>query len=192
MNFDAPIEVEAGLEILRMQAESTRRRGSFTVWGACGSTEQNGAGLWPELPVTAHEAVQRQGEMISFLAKVGSRSGRLHVLDEFGVGSIQAAAAIFGPTASSSVCESFDAGVQADFDFRQTLRHRDLSRLSGPRLSDFYVHDDRAAGYSEIDPAHGEDEFIISDFTAAASTVMPSAADTPVSRLTSASARRVI
>ena len=38
-------------------------------------------------------------------------------------------------------------------------------------------------GYSEIDPAHGEDEFILSDFTATASTVMPSAADTPVSRL---------
>ena len=39
-------------------------------------------------------------------------------------------------------------------------------------------------GYSEIDPAHGEDEFIISDLTAAASIVTPSAADSPVSRMT--------
>ena len=39
-------------------------------------------------------------------------------------------------------------------------------------------------GYSEIDPAHGEDEFIITDLTTTASTVTPSAADKPVSRLT--------
>jgi hypothetical protein len=39
-------------------------------------------------------------------------------------------------------------------------------------------------GYSEIDPAHGEDEFIITDFTTTASTEAPSAADNPVSRMT--------
>jgi uncharacterized sodium:solute symporter family permease YidK len=40
------------------------------------------------------------------------------------------------------------------------------------------------SGYSEIDPAHGEDEFIISEFTATPSTEAPNAADNPASRMT--------
>jgi hypothetical protein len=40
------------------------------------------------------------------------------------------------------------------------------------------------AGYSEIDPAHGEDEFIISGFTAAPSATQPSGVESPTSRMT--------
>ena len=81
--------------------------------------------------------------------------------------------------------ESFNTTFQADFDFRQYP----FDTQTFPIYLDLVYPTSMYTmtvlpGYSEIDPAHGEDEFIISDLTTAASAVTPSAADKPVSRMT--------
>ena len=124
-------------------------------------------------------------EVDRFLAEVGSRWPAFTFFNQLGNRWIQSRAAAIWPDGSARYAESFNTKFQADFDFRQypfdTQTFPAFLDLVYP--TSMYTMTE-LPGYSEIDPAHGEDEFIISDLTAAASTVTPSAADTPVSRLT--------
>ncbi len=97
----------------------------------------------------------------------------------------QSRTAAIWPDGRARYAESFNTTFQADFDFRQypfdTQTFPIYVDLVYPTTS--YTLE-ALPGYSGIDPAHGEDEFIPSDLTAEASTVTPAAVDTPVSRMT--------
>jgi hypothetical protein len=124
-------------------------------------------------------------EVDRFLADVGSRWPAFTFFNQLGNRWIQSRVAAIWPDGRARYAESFNTTFQADFDFRQYP----FDTQTFPVFLDL-VYPTSAytmtalPGYSEIDPAHGEDEFIISDLTAAPSTVTPSAADNPVSRLT--------
>ena len=182
--LDAPIEVKAGLKILRI-SEVDSPNENFTVLGSLRMDWTD-----PELafsPDSCNCSVKLYSdkEVDRFLAEVGSRWPAFTFFNQLGNRWIQSRAAAIWPDGSARYAESFNTKFQADFDFRQypfdTQTFPVFLDLVYP--TSMYTMTE-LPGYSEIDPAHGEDEFIISDFTAAASTVMPSAADTPVSRLT--------
>ena len=124
-------------------------------------------------------------EFDRFLADVGSRWPAFTFFNQLGNRWVASRAAAIWPDGRVRYAESFNTTFQADFDFRQypfdTQTFPIYLDLVYPTTS--YTMAD-LPGYSEIDPAHGEDEFIISEFTAAASTEAPSAADSPVSRMT--------
>ena len=182
--LDAPIEVKAGLKILRI-SEVDSPNENFTVLGSLRMDWTD-----PELafsPDSCNCSVKLYSdkEVDRFLAEVGSRWPAFTFFNQLGNRWIQSRAAAIWPDGSARYAESFNTKFQADFDFRQypfdTQTFPAFLDLVYP--TSMYTMTE-LPGYSEIDPAHGEDEFIISDFTAAASTVTPSAADTPVSRLT--------
>ena len=98
---------------------------------------------------------------------------------------IQSRAAAIWPDGRARYAEHFNTTFQADFDFRQYPFDTQTFPIYLDLLYGTSVYTMTALpGYSEIDPAHGEDEFIITDFTTEPSTVTPSAANEPVSRLT--------
>jgi hypothetical protein len=124
-------------------------------------------------------------EVDRFLAEVGSRWPAFTFFNQLGNRWIQSRAAAIWPDGRARYAESFNTTFQADFDFRQYP----FDNQTFPVYLDLVYPTTtytmtELPGYSEIDPAHGEDEFIISDLTVTPSTEMPAAVDKPVSRMT--------
>jgi hypothetical protein len=182
--LDAPIEVKAGLKILRI-SEVDSPNENFTALASLRMDWTDPALAFS--PDSCNCSVKLYGdkEVDRFLADVGSRWPTFTFFNQLGNRWIQSRAAAIWPDGRARYAESFNTTFQADFDFRQypfdTQTFPVYLDLVYPTST--YTMTD-LPGYSEIDPAHGEDEFIISDFTAAASTVTPSAANKPVSRMT--------
>ena len=180
----APIEVKAGLKILRIAAVDSPNE-NYTVLGSLRMdwTDPNLA-FSPD-SCNCSVKLYSDKEVDRFLAEVGSRWPAFTFFNQLGNRWIQSRAAAIWPDGRARYAESFNTTFQSDFDFRQypfdTQTFPVYLDLLYPTST--YTMTE-LPGYSEIDPAHGEDEFIISDFTAAASTVTPSAADSPVSRMT--------
>ena len=124
-------------------------------------------------------------EFDRFLADVGSRWPAFTFFNQLGNRWVASRAAAIWPDGRVRYAESFNTTFQADFDFRQYPFDTQTFPIYLDLLYGNSVYTMTALpGYSEIDPAHGEDEFIISDFTTEPSAVTPSAANEPVSRLT--------
>ena len=180
----APIEVQTGLKILRISAVDSPNE-NFTVLGSLRMDWTD-----PELAFSPDSCdcsvkLYSDKEVDRFLTEVGSRWPAFTFFNQLGNRWIQSRAAAVWPDGRARYAESFNTTLQADFDFRQYP----FDTQTFPVYLDLVYPTSMYTmtvlpGYSEIDPAHGEDEFIISDLATAASTVTPSAADTPVSRLT--------
>ncbi len=124
-------------------------------------------------------------EVDRFLAEVGSRWPAFTVFNQLGNRWIQSRTAAIWSDGRARYAESFNTKFQADFDFRQYPFDTQTFPIYLDLVYPTFMYTMTVLpGYSEIDPAHGEDEFIISDITTDASTVTPSAADKPVSRMT--------
>ena len=182
--LDAPIEVKAGLKILRISAVDSPNE-NYTVLGSLRMDWTDPALAFSPDSCNCSVKLYSDKEFDRFLAEVGSRWPAFTFFNQLGNRWIQSRAAAIWPDGRARYAESFNTTFQADFDFRQypfdTQTFPIYLDLLYPTSTYTMVE---LPGYSEIDPAHGEDEFIISDFTAAASTVTPSAADSPVSRMT--------
>jgi len=180
----APIAVQTGLKILRISAVDSPNE-NFTVLGSLRMDWTDPALAFSPDSCNCSVKLYTDKEVDRFLAEVGSRWPAFTFFNQLGNRWIQSRAAAIWPDGSARYAESFNTTFQADFDFRQypfdTQTFPVYLDLLYP--TSMYTMTE-LPGYSEIDPAHGEDEFIISDFTADASTVTPSAADKPVSRLT--------
>jgi hypothetical protein len=180
----APIAVQTGLKILRISAVDSPNE-NFTVLGSLRMdwTDPNLA-FSPD-SCNCSVKLYTDKEVDRFLAEVGSRWPAFTFFNQLGNRWIQSRAAAIWPDGRARYAESFNTTFQADFDFRQypfdTQTFPVYLDLLYP--TSMYTMAE-LPGYSEIDPAHGEDEFIISEFTTAANAVTPSAADKPVSRLT--------
>ena len=180
----APIEVQTGLKILRISAVDSPNE-NFTVLGSLRMDWTD-----PELAFSPDSCdcsvkLYSDKEVDRFLTEVGSRWPAFTFFNQLGNRWIQSRTAAVWPDGRARYAESFNTTLQADFDFRQYP----FDTQTFPIYLDLVYPTSMYTmtvlpGYSEIDPAHGEDEFIISDLTTAASAVTPSAADTPVSRMT--------
>jgi len=180
----APIEVQSGLRILRISAVDSQNE-NFSVVGSLRMDWTD-----PRLafsPDTCNCAVKlyTEKEVDRFLAEVGSRWPAFTFFNQLGNRWTQSRAAAIWPDGRARYAEHFNTTFQADFDFRQYPFDTQIFPVYLDLLYGTSAYSMTALpGYSAIDPAHGEDEFIISDFTAEPSTVTPAAADEPVSRLT--------
>ena len=180
----APIEVETGLKILRISAVDSPNE-NFSVVGSLRMDWTDPALAFSPDSCNCSVKLYTDKEVDRFLAEVGSRWPAFTFFNQLGNRWTQSRTAAIWPDGRARYAESFNTTFQADFDFRQypfdTQTFPIYLDLVYP--TSMYTMEP-LPGYSEIDPAHGEDEFIISDLTADASTVTPSAADTPVSRMT--------
>ena len=180
----APIEVKTGLKILRISAVDSPNE-NYTVLGSLRMDWTDPRLAFSPDSCNCSVKLYTDKEFDRFLAEVGSRWPAFTYFNQLGNRWIQSRTAAIWPDGRARYAESFNTTFQADFDFRQypfdTQTFPVYLDLLYPTST--YTMTE-LPGYSEIDPAHGEDEFIISDFTAAASTVTPSAADSPVSRMT--------
>jgi hypothetical protein len=179
----APIEVQTGLKILRISAVDSPNE-NFTVLASFRMDWTDPRLAFSPDSCNCSVKLYTDKEVDRFLIDVGSRWPAFTFFNQLGNRWIQNRAAAIWPDGSARYAESFNTTFQADFDFRQypfdTQTFPIFLDLLYPTSA--YTMTE-LPGYSEIDPAHGEDEFIVSDLTAAASTVTPSAADEPVSRL---------
>ncbi len=180
----APIEVQTGLKILRISAVDSPNE-NFTVLGSLRMDWTDPALAFSPDSCNCSVKLYTDKEVDRFLAEVGSRWPAFTFFNQLGNRWVGSRVAAIWPDGSARYAESFNTTFQADFEFRQypfdTQTFPVYLDLLYP--TSMYTMTE-LPGYSEIDPAHGEDEFIISDFTTAASTVTPSAANNPVSRLT--------
>ena len=180
----APIEVQTGLKILRISAVDSPNE-NFTVLGSLRMDWTDRELAFSPDSCNCSVKLYSDKEVDRFLTEVGSRWPALTFFNQLGNRWIQSRAAAVWPDGRARYAESFNTTFQADFDFRQYP----FDTQTFPIYLDLVYPTSMYTmtvlpGYSEIDPAHGEDEFIISDLATAASAVTPSAADTPVSRMT--------
>jgi hypothetical protein len=131
-------------------------------------------------PDSCNCSVKLYSDMVvdRFLAEVGGRWPAFTFFSQLGNRWIQSRAAAIWPDGRARYAEGFNTTFQADFDFRQYPFDTQTFPVFLDLVYPTFTYTMTALpGYSEIDPAHGEDEFIISEFTTASSTVTPSADD---------------
>jgi hypothetical protein len=180
----APIEVKTGLKILRISAVDSPNE-NYTVLGSLRMDWTDPALAFSPDSCNCSVKLFNDKDVDRFVTEVGSRWPAFTFFNQLGNRWIQSRAAAIWPDGRARYAESFNTTFQADFDFRKYPFDTQTFPVYLDLLYPTSVYTmTELPGYSEIDPAHGEDEFIISDLTATASTVTPSAADQPVSRLT--------
>ena len=182
--LETPIEVQTGLKIFRISAVNSQDE-NFTVLGSLRMDWADPALAFSPDSCNCSVKLYTDKEFDRFLADVESRWPAFTFFNQLGNRWIQSRAVAVWPDGRARYAENFNTTFQSDFDFRQypfdTQTFPIYLDLIFP-TSQYTMTE--LAGYSEIDPAHGEDEFIISEFTATPSTEAPSAADNPVSRMT--------
>ena len=182
--LETPIEVQTGLKIFRISAVNSQDE-NFTVVGSLRMDWTDPALAFSPDSCNCSVKLYTDKEFDRFLADVESRWPAFTFFNQLGNRWIQSRAVAVWPDGRARYAENFNTTFQSDFDFRQYP----FDTQSFPIYLDQILPTSQytmteLAGYSEIDPAHGEDEFIITEFTATASAEAPSAADNPVSRMT--------
>ena len=182
--LDTPIEVATGLKILRIAAVDSANE-NFTALASIRMDWTD-----PELafsPDTCDCTVKLYSdkEVDGFLSDVGSRWPAFTFFNQLGNRWPQSRTAAIWSDGRVRYAESFSTTFQVDFDFRQYPFDTQTFPIYLDMIYPTSLYTaTQLAGYTEIDPAHGEDEFIVSDLSATESLVTPSAADQPVSRMT--------
>ncbi len=179
-----PIEVQTGLKIFRISAVDSQDE-NFTVIGSLRMDWTDPALAFSPDLCNCSVKLYSDKEFDRFLADVESRWPAFTFFNQLGNRWIPSRAVAVWPDGRARYAENFNTTFQADFDFRQYPFDRQTFPINLDQIlptSQYTMVE--LSGYSEIDPAHGEDEFIISEFTATPSTAAPNAADNPVSRMT--------
>ncbi len=182
--LDTPIAVQTGLKIFRISAVNSQDE-NFTVVASMRMDWTDPALAFSPDSCNCSVKLYTDKEFDRFLADVESRWPAFTFFNQLGNRWIQSRAVAVWPDGRARYAENFNTTFQSDFDFRQYP----FDTQTFPIYLDQIFPTSQYTmvvlpGYSEIDPAHGEDEFIISEFTATASAEAPSAADAPVSRMT--------
>lgn len=179
-----PIEVQTGLKVLRISQVNSQDE-NFTVLSSLRMDWTDPGLAFSPDSCNCTVKLYSDKEVDRFLADVQSRWPAFTFFNQLGNRWVQSRAAAIWPDGRARYAENFNTTFQADFNFRKYP----FDTQTFPIYLDL-VYPTTAysmtvlPGYSVVDPEHGEDEFIISNFTTTVSTVTPSGADTPVSRLT--------
>jgi hypothetical protein len=180
----APIEVKTGIKINRISAVDSQNE-NFTVLGSLRMDWTDPALVFSPDTCNCSVKIYTEKEFDRFLADVESQWPDFALFNQLGNRWVQRRAAAIWPDGRARYAEDFSTTFQADFDFQKYPLDTQAFPIYMDMLfpTDVYTMVD-LPGYSEIDPLHGEDEFIITDFTTTMSTVAASGADRPVSRFT--------
>jgi hypothetical protein len=179
-----PIEVKTGVRILRISAVDSPNE-NFSVVASVRMDWTDPTLAFSPDSCNCAVKLYTEKEFDRFLAEVGSRWPDFIFFNQLGNRWVTSRAAAIWPDGRARYAESFNTTFQADFDFKKYPFDTQTFPIYLDLLYGTSAYTmTELPGYSGIDPAHGEDEFIISDFTTMPGTVTPSAADNPVSRLT--------
>jgi hypothetical protein len=182
--LDAPIEVRAGIKVNRI-SEVDSPNENFTVLGSLRMDWTDPALAFSPDSCNCSVKLYTEKEFDRFLADVNSRWPDFAFFNQLGNRWVQNRSAAIWPDGRARYAEDFSTTFQADFDFHKYPFDTQTFPIFLDMLFPVDVYTGvELPGYSEIDPEHGEDEFVISDLTVTPSTVAASAADRPVSRLT--------
>jgi hypothetical protein len=180
-----PIEVEVGVKIDRI-SEVDSAGENFTVIGSVRMDWRDPNLAFSPDSCNCDVKLYTEKEFDRFLADAASRWPDFTFFNQLGNRWIQNRAVAVWPDGRARYVEHFTTDFQADFDFQKYPF--DTQRF--PIMVDMILPADvftlaELPDYSAISPDHGEDEFIVGEFTAVPDTVTGSAAaDRPVSRMT--------
>lgn len=177
-----PIPVQVGIRIERISDVDSQGE-DFTVIGSMRMDWVDPSLAFSPDTCGCAVKIYTEKEFDRFLADVNSVWPNFVFFNQQGNRWVQSRAAAIWPDGRARYGESFTMTYQADFDFRKFPFDTQLF----PVYLDMLLPADTYTvtvlpGYSGINPEHGEDEFIITDFTTTAETVMGRVVDTPVSR----------
>jgi hypothetical protein len=179
-----PIEVKTGFKLLRI-SEVNSQDENYTVIANLRMDWTDPHLAFSPDSCDCSVKLYSDADFNRFLAEVGSRWPAFTFFNQLGNRWIGSRAAAIWSDGRAEYVESFNTAFQADFNFRQYP----FDTQTFPVYLDLVYPASEYTmtvlpGYSEIDPEHGEDEFIISGFTTTVNPATPSGADRPVSRLT--------
>lgn len=177
-----PIEVQVGIKMERIAAVNSQDE-NFTVLGSIRMDWTDPALAFSPDSCNCTVKVYSEKEFDRFLADVQSRWPDFVFFNQLGNRWVQSRSAVIWSDGRARFGESFTTTFQADFDFRKFPFDVQEFPIFVDMLfpADTYVLAD-LPDYSAISGEHGEDEFIISDFTTATSLEEGRIADNPVSR----------
>lgn len=177
-----PIIVQVGIRIERI-SEIDSQGEDFTVLGSIRMDWTDPSLAFSPDSCNCDIKLYTEKEFDRFLADTQSRWPDFVFFNQQGNRWVQSRAAAIWPDGRARYGESFTITYQADFDFRKFPFDTQLFPVYLDLLlsADNYVLSE-LPGFSGINPEHGEDEFIITDFTTAATTVTGRVTDSPVSR----------
>jgi hypothetical protein len=182
--LQAPIEVMVGIRINRISAVNSQDE-NYNIIGNMRMDWTDPALAFSPDTCNCSVKLYTEKEFDRFLADVGSKWPDFAYFNQLGNRWVQSRVAAIWPDGSARYAEEFSTIFQSDFDFRKypfdTQQFPIFMDLILP--ADVYTLTE-LPGYSSIDPEHGEDEFIITDFTITTSIAEAGAVDRPVSRLT--------
>ncbi len=178
-----PTVVQVGFKILRI-SEVDSQNENYTVLGSMRMDWSDARLAFS--PDSCHCAVKlyTEKEFDRFLADVQSRWPDFAFFNQLGNRWIKSRAAAIWPDGRVRYIESFSITFQADFDFQKYPFDEQTFPIYLDMLYPNSLYSlTELPGYSEIDSQHGEDEFVVGSFSAVASEVQPSAAESPVARM---------
>lgn len=177
-----PTDVRVGIRIERI-SEVDSQGEDFTVLGSMRMDWIDPALAFSPDSCNCDIKIYTEKEFDRFLADTQSRWPDFVFFNQQGNRWVQSRAAAIWPDGRARYGESFTITYQADFDFRKfpfdTQRFPIYLDMLLP-ANTYTVSD--LPDFSGINPDHGEDEFIITDFATAAETVTGRVTDLPVSR----------
>lgn len=178
----APIDVKVGIRIERI-SEVDSQGEDFTVLGSMRMDWTDPALAFSPDSCNCAVKIYTEKEFDRFLSDVNSRWPDFVFFNQQGNRWVQSRAAAIWPDGRARYGESFTLTYQADFNFRKFPFDVQTFPVYLDLLlpADTYVVSE-LPGYSAINPDHGEDEFIISDFTTASEITAGRVTDSPVSR----------
>jgi len=179
----APIDVQVGVRIERISDVDSQGE-DFTVLGSMRMDWTDPALAFSPDSCNCSVKIYTEKEFDRFLAETQSLWPDFVFFNQQGNRWVQSRTAAIWPDGRARYGESFTMTYQADFDFRKFPFDTQLFPIYLDMLlpaNNYTVSE--LPGYSGINPDHGEDEFIISEFDTDISTVAGRVTDIPVSRL---------
>ena len=178
-------EVQVGVKLDRI-SEVDSSGEDFTVIGSVRMDWQDPNLAFSPDSCNCDVKLYTEKEFDNFLADADSRWPDFSFFNQQGNRWTQNRAVAIWPDGRARYVERFTTTFQADFDFQKFP----FDSQQFPVMVDMILPEDtyrlvELPEYSEINPAHGEDEFIVGEFKSAPDTVLSSAgADRPISRMT--------
>lgn len=179
-----PIDVKVGVRLERI-SEVDSQGEDFTILGSVRMDWQDPALAFSPDSCNCEAKVYSEKEFDKFLADVGSRWPDFVFFNQQGNRWTQSRAAILWPDGRARYGETFTTTFQGDFDFKKFPFDTQYFPIFLDMLYpvDTYTLSE-LPGYSEINPEHGEDEFIVGDLAISFEPVTGRIAELPVSRAT--------
>lgn len=180
--INGPIDVQVGIKVERIsEVDSQNER--FTVLSSLRMDWTDPALAFSPDTCNCTVKLYTEKEFDRFLSDVQSRWPDFVLFNQYGNRWTQSRAAAVWPDGRARYAETFTTTFQADFDFRLFPFDTQEFPIYIDLLYPTTLYTLSALpNYTEINPDHGEDEFIVTDFTTGITEVPGGETDNLVSR----------